>query len=160
MILESAEGFLSDRWRVFCAHIENATYGHIWLSVKSVQKNSILPKQVEQADQSGWVRFVLPCISAQRANQYFLMNLRVWEKLRKLFFRYFHRFSPIFTCDRPMVPITTLESFKSGACVVPGSTWGDLQTHTKTTMRCGFVCLVEMCENCDWRNTDKYDNQG
>ena len=71
----------------------------------------------------------------------------------------FSIFSSIFTCDGPMVPITTLVSFKTGADVVPGSTWGDLQTHTKTTMRCGFGCLVEMCENRDCHNTCLCENQ-
>ena len=72
------------------------------------------------------------------------------------FFAYFWRFSPVFMCDRTMVPSTTLESFKSGSSVVPDSPWGELQTHTKTTVSCLFGCLVEMDEKCDFCNTCLY----
>ena len=87
---------------------------------------------------------MLPSSSAQGANEHFLMNLQVWEKTVAIIFCIF---SPVSMCDRTMVPSTTLESFKSGAFVVPGSTGGDLQTHTKTTMSHRFGCLVEMDEN-------------
>ena len=72
---------------------------------------------------------------------------------------FFCIFSPVSMCDRTMVPSTTLESFKSGAFVVPDSTGGDLQTHTKTTMSRRFGCLVEMDEKCDFCNTCLYGTQ-
>ena len=83
MILVSAEGFFLGPAEGFRAEIAKFT---IQLSAKSVQKSSISPKQVQQADRWVWVRFVLPSSSAQGANHYFLMNLQVHEKLRKLFF--------------------------------------------------------------------------
>ena len=82
---------------------------------------------------NGWGGCVL-CFQVavhRGANEHFLMNLQVWGKTVAIIFCIF---SPVSMCDRTMVPSTTLESFKSGAFVVPGSTGGDLQTHTKTTM--------------------------
>ena len=87
---------------------------------------------------------MLPSSSAQGANEHFLMNLQVWEKTVAIIFCIF---SPVSMRARTMVLSTTLESFKSGAFVVPGSTGSDLQTHTKTTMSRRFGCLVEMDEN-------------
>ena len=74
---------------------------------------------------------MLPSSSAQGANEHFLMNLKVWGKVVAIIFCIF---SPVSMCDRTMVPSTTLESFKSGAFVVPDSTGCDLQTHTNITM--------------------------
>ena len=102
---------------------------------------------------------MLPSSSAQGANQFLLTNPRVWGKRFQLFFAYFCIFSPVFMCDRTMVPSTTLESFKSGSSVVPDSPWGDLQTHTKTTVSRLFGCLVEMDEKCDFCNTCLYGTQ-
>ena len=99
---------------------------------------------------------MLPSSSAQGANEHFLMNLQVWEKTVAIIFCIF---SPVSMCDRTMVPSTTLESFKSGAFVVPGSTGGDLQTHTKTTGTCRFGCLVEMDEYCDLGDACLYEDQ-
>ena len=118
-----------------------ALYGR---SKNRSKKSSILAKSEQQAERLGWVRFVLPSSSAQGANEHFLMNLQVWGKTVAIIFCIF---SPVSMRDRTMVLSTTLESFKSGAFVVPGSTGDDLQTHTKTTMSHRFGCLVEMDEN-------------
>ena len=152
MILTSAEGFFFRRRRVLCAY-RKITF---WDCAKSVIKSSILAKCVQLANGSGWLRFVLLSSSPQGANHYFLVILWVWEKTIEPIFC---TFSSMLACDRAMVPSTTLESFKSGACVVPGSTWDDLQTHTnKTTGRC-FGCLVEMDENCHVANMCTYENR-
>ena len=127
-----------------------------WDCAKSVIKSSILAKCVQLANGSGWLRFVLLSSSPQGANHYFLVILWVWEKTIEPIFC---TFSSMLACDGAMVPSTTLESFKSGACVVPGSTWDDLQTHTnKTTGRC-FGCLVEMDENWHVANMCTYENR-
>ena len=84
------------------------------------------------------------------------MNLQVYEKLRKLFFRYLHQ---SFTCNRPMAPITTLESFNSRAGVVPGTPRGGLQIHRKIMVSNCFRCLREMCENYDVNHKWFFENR-
>ena len=153
MIFVTAEGFFFRRRRVFVRISKKITF---WDCAKSVIKSPILVKCVQLANRSGWLRFVLLRSSPQGANHYFLVNLWVWEKTIEPIFC---TFSSMLACDRAMVPSTTLESFKSGACVVPGSTWNDLETHiNKTTGRC-FGCLVEMDENCHLANMCIYENQ-
>ena len=156
VIFGSAEGFYFDRPSVFGRKSEKSLCCAVWSKQKSAQKSSILAKSEQQAERLGWVRFVLPSSSAQGANEHFLMNLQVWEKTVAIIFCIF---SPVSMCDRTMVPSTTLESFKSGAFVVPGSTGSDLQTHTKTTMSRCFGCLVEMDENCHLANMCTHENQ-